>query len=272
MRHHTEATNQQSDNLQDLIYYISEFFQFQDVLSNLKKRVFCYLRQNKQLQDKNALLLKQNALLQKQNALLLKKIKKFERIEATLQQKNYTLQRQANLDTLTQVANRRRFDQCLAGELQRCNREKQPLSLILCDVDYFKRYNDAYGHKIGDNCLFRVAQAMIRAVKRPGDVVARYGGEEFAIILPNTSSEGAVQVAQLIRNELKQLKISHAQSEVSNYVTLSLGIATVFPTKDLSEQVLINEADKALYKAKEKGRDRFILNTIKSSFVMAQKS
>ena len=141
-------------------------------------------------------------------------------------------------------------------------REQQPLSLILCDVDYFKRYNDTYGHLAGDTCLQRVAGAISRGVKRPADLVARYGGEEFAVVLPNTNALGAVQVAELVRHELNQLMIPHAASAVSKYVSLSLGVSSTIPTQEFSLEQLIAAADKALYEAKEQGRNRVVVKSL----------
>ena len=184
-------------------------------------------------------------------------IKVAERTEA-LQKANQELKRLATMDGLTGVANRRRFDEYLSSEWQRMAREQQPLSLILCDVDFFKLYNDRYGHQAGDDCLVRVAQAISGAVKRPADLVARYGGEEFAIILPNTNMSGAVKVGQAIRLEVKQLQIAHVTSQVSEYVTLSLGVASIVPTQKLLTQSLLASADRALYEAKKQGRDRLI--------------
>jgi diguanylate cyclase (GGDEF)-like protein len=177
---------------------------------------------------------------------------------SALAQANQKLHSLANLDGLTQVANRRRFDEYLSQELRRMKREQQPLSLIMGDVDYFKRYNDYYGHQSGDVCLKKIAQAMNTVAMRPADLVARYGGEEFAIILPQTPSEGVKTVAEAIRQEIGQLKIPNALSDVSEYVTLSLGIASLIPDRDTSPEDLINLADSALYRAKEQGRDRII--------------
>ncbi len=175
-----------------------------------------------------------------------------------LEEANKQLHRLATLDGLTQVANRRQFDEYLNSEWQRLAREKQPLALLLCDVDYFKLYNDTYGHQAGDECLKQLAQAMTSAAKRSADLVARYGGEEFAVILPNTNAEGAEKVAENVRSELQKLKIAHAQSLVSDYVTLSIGIAQVVPSPSLEPQYLITRADEALYAAKEQGRDRIV--------------
>jgi len=136
-----------------------------------------------------------------------------------------------------------------------------PLSLILCDVDYFKSYNDTYDHPAGDQCLQQVAQAIYRAVRRPMDLVARYGGEEFAVILPNTGPEGAVQVAEEIRSGVKALKISHADSQANPYVTLSLGVASTFPTAELSPATLIAAADQGLYQAKTQGLEQVLLSS-----------
>ncbi|KAB8321131.1 PAS domain S-box protein [Tolypothrix campylonemoides VB511288] len=172
-----------------------------------------------------------------------------------LQIANQELQRLAKLDGLTQLANRRHFDKYLKQEWLRLAREQNPLSLILCDVDYFKHYNDTYGHPAGDACLIEIAQAIRRAVKRPADLVARYGGEEFAVLLPNTDSDGAIQVVQFIQKKLRQLNLPHIASPVGQYVTLSFGIATIFPSHNDSVQTLINAADKALYQAKNKGRN-----------------
>ena len=127
----------------------------------------------------------------------------------------------------------------------------------MCDVDYFKRYNDAYGHQAGDHCLFRVAQTIIRSVKRSADIVARYGGEEFAIILPNTKLSGAIHVAETIQKSLEQLKIDHTLSEVSPYITVSMGISTIIPSKKIPLKTLVNLADTALYQAKSQGRNRY---------------
>ena len=169
---------------------------------------------------------------------------------------NQELSHLATIDSLTQLANRRCFDEYFSREWRRMAREKRSLSLILCDVDCFKSYNNCYGHQAGDDCLKQIAQAMSRAVKRPADLVARYGGEEFVAILPNTPAEGAVQVAEAMRREVLQLKIPHVSSQVGQYVTVSLGVSSIVPTQDISAEVLIVAADEALYQAKSQGRDR----------------
>jgi diguanylate cyclase (GGDEF)-like protein/PAS domain S-box-containing protein len=173
-----------------------------------------------------------------------------------LQQAMWELDRLATLDGLTQVANRRRFDSYLMQEWQRLARTLQPLSLILCDVDYFKRYNDHYGHQAGDLCLQMIAQAMDKVAKRPADLVARYGGEEFAILLSQTDRAGAEQVAEALRWALQNLAIPHDTSQVSQFVTMSMGVATMLPLQHQLPEELIKRADQALYLAKEQGRDR----------------
>lgn len=177
--------------------------------------------------------------------------------KAKLQQTNQELEKLVNLDALTQVANRRCFANHLQQQWQRLLKEQQPLSLILFDVDYFKRYNDRYGHPEGDECLIKIAQAAQHLVYRPGDLVARYGGEEFIVILPHTNQEGAISVAERIRFAIHALSIPHAASEVSDRVTISLGIASVIPFAEADPEMLIEQADRALYLAKQKGRDRF---------------
>ncbi|MEG4035450.1 diguanylate cyclase [Microcoleus sp. S36b_A4] len=163
----------------------------------------------------------------------------------------------ATTDGLTQVANRRCFDERLQSEWHRLIQGKQLLSLIMLDVDYFKRYNDCYGHQAGDICLVKVASSAAQAVKRSSDLLARYGGEEFAAILPNTDADGAIAVAESIREAIRDLGIPHEQSDVSAIVTVSMGIATVIPTAEISPDELVALADRALYDAKRQGRDRY---------------
>ena len=176
-----------------------------------------------------------------------------------LQAANLKLERLASLDELTQLANRRRFDQYLEMEWRRQAREQTPLSLILCDIDSFKSYNDTYGHPGGDECLRQVAGAIGNAVNRPADLVARYGGEEFAVILPNTTIQGAVLIAEHIQLKISALQLPHAGSQVSPYVTLSLGVASIVPASESGSEILIAAADQALYQAKRLGRDRIEL-------------
>lgn len=178
--------------------------------------------------------------------------------EIALRKANLELERLATLDGLTQVANRRRFDEYLSQEWRRMAREQQYLSLILCDVDYFKSYNDHYGHQAGDACLKRVAAAMRNTLKRPADLVARYGGEEFAIILPSTAMQGAITVAQAIQKAIKLLRLPHIQSQISDFITVSFGVSSIIPTHNLRAETLITTADEALYEAKKQGRDRII--------------
>jgi diguanylate cyclase (GGDEF)-like protein len=159
------------------------------------------------------------------------------------------------------LANRRRFEEYLRQQWNLMLRDQHPLSLILCDLDFFKYYNDTYGHQAGDNCLQQVAAAISYEAKRPSDLVARYGGEELVLILPNTDSYGAMNVAKRIREQVSELKIQHLTSTVNDYVTLSLGIACVVPQLNLLPADLIEAADKALYQAKHEGRDRAIVYT-----------
>ena len=169
-----------------------------------------------------------------------------------LEQQNQELTALARVDALTQIANRRVFDEFLRTAWM--SRNQAPLTLILCDIDHFKLYNDTYGHQAGDDCLRLVAQALQKAVKRQPDLVARYGGEEFAVVLPNTALTGAKHVAQVIQTSVQELKIEHRLSTVSPYLTVSLGIATVTSTTGGSPQELIIAADRGLYQAKSEGR------------------
>jgi diguanylate cyclase (GGDEF)-like protein/PAS domain S-box-containing protein len=174
---------------------------------------------------------------------------------------NRALQYLATYDSLTEVRNRRFFNDYLDTEWRRLAREEAPLSLIMCDIDYFKLYNDTYGHQAGDECLRQVAQVLQGSVKRSADLVARYGGEEFAIVLPNTDIEGAACVAERIAQQVRDLQIRHAQSAVSEYVTLSLGVACCIPAPMSQPATLIAIADESLYRAKAAGRDRVSVAT-----------
>lgn len=166
------------------------------------------------------------------------------------------LRRQSIIDALTGIPNRRHFSDTIVKEYRRAQREKFPLSLIMCDIDKFKEYNDTYGHEAGDECLRKVAQVIEKSLLRPGDFCARYGGEEFVIILPYSDYEGAMYVAEKIRENVEEKGIPHEKSSPLNVVTLSLGVATLDKSKPVSDRDLVNYADKALYKAKEKGRNR----------------
>ncbi len=177
--------------------------------------------------------------------------------EVALHKANLELQRLSVLDDLTQIANRRRFDQYLKAQWQQP--ERATLSLLLCDIDYFKGYNDTYGHPAGDRCLQLVAQGISRAVGHVKDLVARYGGEEFAIILPETNPDGAYQVAETIQAEIRRLKLGRPITAIGQYITLSIGVASAVPTPPNTAQSLIAEADAALYDAKHQGRNRIVV-------------
>lgn len=170
-----------------------------------------------------------------------------------------TWYQQARQDTLTRVANRRYFDEFLVQTWQQCQQQGAFISLILADVDLFKAYNDANGHLVGDQCLQQIAYVLQGCVQSRRDLVARYGGEEFAVILPETSLNGALQVVERIRSAIADLQIRHPDSPISNYVTLSLGITGVVPTDQHSPRDLIAIADQALYAAKKRGRNTYCL-------------
>ena len=180
------------------------------------------------------------------------------RTETALQKANQQLQQLATMDGLTQIANRRRLDTWISREWRRLAREKAPLSVIMCDIDHFKQYNDTYGHQSGDDCLKRVAKAIANTARRSADLAARYGGEEFLIALPNTTEDGALQVAREVQEAVQELKLPHANSPVSPFVTLSMGIATAVPDANQTHGQLIAAADRALYEAKKKGRNRIV--------------
>lgn len=178
-----------------------------------------------------------------------------------LEKVNLALQYLATYDSLTEVRNRRFFNDYMDTEWRRLAREEAPLSLIMCDIDYFKLYNDTYGHQAGDECLRQVAAVLSGSVKRSADLVARYGGEEFAVVLPNTDIQGAAIVAETIAEQVRGLQIVHAKSAVSEYVTLSLGVACCIPAPMSQPGTLIAIADESLYRAKKAGRDRVSVAT-----------
>lgn len=180
------------------------------------------------------------------------------RAEQDLKKANERLQMLSVIDGLTQIPNRRKFDEYLDAEWKRHYRSKEPLSVILCDIDFFKFYNDNYGHQAGDDCLQQVAQAINGCTHRSTDLAARYGGEEFALVLPNTNSRGAYAMAEAVRNAVMSLHVPHEKSKVNEYVTLSVGVATTVPGPEKTAEALLALADENLYEAKEKGRNQSI--------------
>nr|WP_115720536.1 diguanylate cyclase [Gallaecimonas mangrovi] len=160
----------------------------------------------------------------------------------------------ALLDGLTGVPNRRRFDEELKKYWLMCRREHKPLTVVLIDVDFFKRYNDCYGHLAGDDCLRQTSKALQSALKRPLDLLCRYGGEEFACLLPYTDAQGAQKVGDTLQQVIAALGLAHSQSDVSDKVTVSIGIATQIPTAEATALLLVEAADGALYQSKSQGR------------------
>jgi diguanylate cyclase (GGDEF)-like protein len=166
------------------------------------------------------------------------------------------LEQLSHVDALTQIANRRSFDQMFEQEWRRERRDWKPLSVLLIDIDHFKEYNDHYGHGAGDECLCRVASCLARSVARPGDLVARYGGEEFVVLLPDTDSKAAMGIAERMCSGVQALDIPHAYSSAAACLTVSIGCATTEPTGENSPSRLIETADRMLYRSKAAGRNR----------------
>lgn len=164
-------------------------------------------------------------------------------------------------DGLTGIPNRRSFDQFIEMNWKNAMREQQPLSVIMADIDYFKSYNDSYGHLQGDDCLILVAKTLVSCLKRPNDLAARYGGEEFITLLPNTDKQGALLVAERMRKSIEKLALRHDQSKVASCVTISLGVAEIIPQPSDVIADFIKMADKALYVAKHQGRNQVRMGT-----------
>ncbi|MEK7773579.1 MAG: diguanylate cyclase, partial [Deltaproteobacteria bacterium] len=186
-----------------------------------------------------------------------------ERLEESnrkLEERNAILQRLSVLDGLTGIANRRHFDEILKQEWKRGHRDASSLAIIMIDIDFFKKFNDNYGHQGGDDCLKRAASALSDTLHRPGDFIARYGGEEFVVLLPNTDAGGGAIIAEQMRSNIEAQNIDHALSSVSTHVTISLGVASVLPDDAATPEDLIAKADGALYKAKAAGRNRCMIH------------
>ncbi len=177
-------------------------------------------------------------------------------LQKELEESNIELERLSSIDGLTGIPNRRSFDEYLAKEWGRSVREENSLSLLLIDIDFFKKYNDGYGHQGGDDCLRKVATELANTMRRSSDMVARYGGEEFAVVLPNTDIDGAVVIAEELRSAVEMLALEHEFSDVAEFVTISLGAAGIPPQSGEDSASLISLADEALYEAKAEGRNR----------------
>ncbi|MBA3014976.1 MAG: diguanylate cyclase [Proteobacteria bacterium] len=183
-----------------------------------------------------------------------------EESQRKLHEANQALEKLSSLDGLTGIANRRQFDKVIANEWNRAIRNYSPISLLMLDIDFFKLYNDTYGHQKGDTCLKQVAEVLKANEKRPADLAARYGGEEFAFILPETDKHGALEKASSILNMLREANIPHKASTVHTILTASIGVATMNAERGTSPDNLILQADKALYIAKERGRNQLVVS------------
>ena len=229
--------------------YITKPFKLEEVLARVSHQLM--------IQPLQAQLKEQNCQLNEQNQRLQQEIIARSQAEVSLKAVNRHLQTLACTDSLTEIANRRYFDEYLHQMWLQMAHEHKSLSLILCDLDFFKFYNDTYGHIAGDTCLRIAAQAIDQALDRPDDLVGRYGGEEFAVVLPDMTLKGAIQVAQNIRAEFERLEIPHCRSPIGKSVTCSMGVSSQIPHPLLPPDTLLEQADQALYKAKQMGRNAF---------------
>ena len=251
-------------NFSNLYRYIPKPWEKTDLAMTVREAIHKYFQtqkiaeQHQMLQQANHDLAQLNEQLQDYSRSLEQKVA--ERT-AALERANRELRRLAHLDGLTRLANRRRFDEYLQQEWLRLSREEGQLALIMCDIDYFKAYNDTYGHLAGDECLKQVADVLKHSIKRPADLVARYGGEEFTLILPNTGTEGLWHIAQTMQQILGELSIEHTKSSVAPYVTLSIGMSNTIPLRDRRANELVETADRALYEAKATGRNRTVFKS-----------
>jgi diguanylate cyclase (GGDEF)-like protein len=211
------------------------------------------------IDEKNAAQISLKQAMENLELQVIERTTELQHSESLLKQANLELEKLVNIDGLTQVGNRRCFDDRLKIEWGRLSRDAQPIALILFDIDYFKPYNDLYGHQMGDDCLTAIAQRVKQVVSRPADLVARYGGEEFVIILPNTDIQGALIVAEQIRIAITNLGIVHQSSSISDIVTISLGVASMLPNSMQEPATLIKQADTALYRAKQQGRNQSVV-------------
>lgn len=230
--------------------YVTKPIQQEEVLARIETQL-TIRKMYLELQEKTKALGKKNVQLERE-------ILQRQRVEAALRKANEKLRCLAMVDGLTDIANRRFFDEELSREWQRMIRAGAPLSMILGDIDYFKRYNDSYGHQAGDDCLKQVAKAIESAAKRATDVVARYGGEEFVVLIPNTDTDDALKNAQAIQRAIRELAIPHVGSDANEYVTMSLGVTSMIPKADIEPSRIVAVTDKALYEAKEQGRNRIV--------------
>jgi len=211
------------------------------------------------IDEKNAAQISLKQAMENLESQVIERTTELQRSEDLLRQANLELKKLVNIDGLTQVGNRRCFDDRLKMEWERLSRELQPIALILFDIDCFKLYNDLYGHQMGDECLTAIAQTAQQVLSRPADLVTRYGGEEFAVILPNTDIKGALTVSEQIRIAVTDLGLAHQNSEIDNVVTISLGVASLLPSLDEELSTLIKQADMALYRAKQQGRNQSVV-------------
>ena len=177
------------------------------------------------------------------------------RLHLNLKRKQELLEQYAFIDALTEIPNRRRFDEVMESEWNRATRSENHLSLIFMDIDHFKKYNDTYGHGRGDECLRKVARAIKGSMRRAGDFVGRYGGEEFAVVLPYVNYDEAMLLAERIQKNVGELAIRHDASDAADHVSLSLGVATAIPRRETPSSTLLEAADKMLYQAKNTGRN-----------------
>ena len=225
-------------------------------------RYFSYETENIKLIEKLA---EEKGMVMKLNKDLNKDLKLQKKIETELKNEKLKVEslvekllKLSTIDGLTGIPNRRHFDEYMGKEWSRCAREQISLSLILCDIDHFKDYNDHYGHLKGDNCLRKIASTLSEHARRGGDMAARYGGEEFAIILPNTNLDNAIILAQQVHQAVRDMALEHKASATDNIITASFGVASIIPNRDILSSTLISLADKAMYKAKQGGRNRVV--------------
>jgi len=240
----------------NLSSYGQLIFVFTYSLALAQKFSHAFVKEEEMTQQLKEMNINLDSMVSKRTDALEQSNKEKEYQKAELEKANLVLQQQSLKDPLTDLWNRRHFDETLHLEWKRALRYKRPLSLLMIDIDQFKAYNDNYGHQAGDKCLQRVAKELMSAFSRASDLAVRYGGEEFIVIIPELEREEVLEKAYSVRKAVENLKIDHTHSPVSCYVTISIGVAATVPDKNSSPKDLLLEADKALYRAKAVGRNR----------------